>query len=158
MKANAARRGHSLASLLMRTPYSILEGPTASQNYGPVLESPKNRIVKRAIRNVHEFTLSMSMAYLFRNRLHLFALPMTLPASMMLKTGGMNEALRMTTSSLPSGSAITKSGLLNGFPRRRTEGLLYAETGRPSITPEKLLRAMLLQVFKCSTPCAANGC
>ena len=32
---------------------------------------------------------------------------------------------------------------------------LYAKTGRPSIPPERLLRALLLQI---STRCAASGC
>jgi hypothetical protein len=47
----------------------MLEGPTATQISGPEREFPKNRIVNSGRRNVHEFTLSMSMAYLFRNAL-----------------------------------------------------------------------------------------
>ena len=34
---------------------------------------------------------------------------------------------------------------------------LYARVGRPSIAPEKLLRALLLQILS-FTPCAASGC
>jgi transposase len=32
---------------------------------------------------------------------------------------------------------------------------MYSDMGRPSVAPEKLLRALLLQF---STPCVANGC
>ena len=82
----------------------------------------------------------MSMAYLFRNTLRIFTLPMILPASMMLKTGGINEVLQMTTSSLPSGSAITKSGLLNGFPRRRPEASYESHTASELLLAHPTLR------------------
>jgi transposase len=35
---------------------------------------------------------------------------------------------------------------------------LYSRIGRPSIPPERLLRALLLQVLRCSTRSAASGC
>ncbi len=35
-------------------------------------------------------------------------------------------------------------------------GVIYADTGRASIAPEKLLRALLLQVFY--SGCAASAC
>jgi hypothetical protein len=45
MKAKAARRGHSLASRLIRTLHSFLKGPTATQISTPVLESPKMKSI-----------------------------------------------------------------------------------------------------------------
>jgi hypothetical protein len=47
---------------------------------------------------------------------------------------------------------MTDEALRNLQPRFNK---LYAKTGRPSIAPEKLLPALLLQAL---TPCAANGC
>jgi hypothetical protein len=93
------------------------------------------------MQNVHGFTLSMEMEYLLRNKLIIFIAPMTLPRSRILKTGGMNEDLRII-SSVPSGSTMAKSAFLNGFRKPLCGGLLL-DANRPRIPPKSSLNSPL---------------
>lgn len=59
---------------------------------------------------------------------------------------------------VPADHPLRPIRLLVNDALKRLNGLfsvIYADTGRPSIAPEKLLRALLLQCF---TRCAASAC
>src|SRR5208282_3263020 len=89
------------------------------------------------MRNVQESSPSMELEYLLRRTLLNRTLPILAPLSMMSKTEGMKEALRTIIPCSVFGSAMTKSGLLNGFAKPRP--------------PEHLRKAYRQRMAPCSS-------